>query len=302
VKRSLLLPAWFLFYFILLLMLFSLLHVVGDGGSSSLVQKIPNSLRESVPGAVVAAILVLFFHMIQNPGNHLISLIILLATATAVLVTGSYGADLLYEPEISNVSPTVVQGSFRNVEEGLLFTENEEEGALRGLVLYRRTPLEEEWRLTYYPAGILGNGRVVFPNEESVQLSAAPVPAIQAGLLTQYLDDIRLFSGDLYGLIGESIWRLWLLGFSIVFATVASYLFMRVTRWRLFNVFFTFIVVRGIFFAYSAIRSAVVPQLGDQTEPSLFLDQLPVLVLLALGALFLLADIVFIWRKETRIE
>jgi hypothetical protein len=302
VKRSLLLPAWFLFYFILLLMLFSLLHVVGDGGSSSLVQKIPNSLRESVPGAVVAAILVLFFHMIQNPGNHLISLIILLATATAVLVTGSYGADLLYEPEISNVSPTVVQGSFRNVEEGLLFTENEEEGALRGLVLYRSTPLEEEWRLTYYPAGILGNGRVVFPNEESVQLSAAPVPAIQAGLLTQYLDDIRLFSGDLYGLIGESIWRLWLLGFSIVFATVASYLFMRVTRWRLFNVFFTFIVVRGIFFAYSAIRSAVVPQLGDQTEPSLFLDQLPVLVLLALGALFLLADIVFIWRKETRIE
>jgi hypothetical protein len=302
VKRSLLLPAWFLFYFILLLMLFSLLHVVGDGGSSSLVQKIPNSLRESVPGAVVAAILVLFFHMIQNPGNHLISLIILLATATAVLVTGSYGADLLYEPEISNVSPTVVQGSFRNVEEGLLFTENEEEGALRGLVLYRRTPLEEEWRLTYYPAGILGNGRVVFPNEESVQLSAAPVPAIQAGLLTQYLDDIRLFSGDLYGLLGESIWRHWLLGFSIVFATVASYLFMRVTRWRLFNVFFTFIVVRGIFFAYSAIRSAVVPQLGDQTEPSLFLDQLPVLVLLALGALFLLADIVFIWRKETRIE
>ena len=97
VKNSVVLPALFLFYFIITLTglsLLSLLQHLGryySGEGTFVLGWLPSSIRSMLPAAVFLSLFFLFFRMLKKPGSRLLTFILMLVTVAAALVGGNMG-------------------------------------------------------------------------------------------------------------------------------------------------------------------------------------------------------------------
>jgi hypothetical protein len=124
-----------------------------------------------------------------------------------------------------------------------------------------------------------------------------PVSALQ-----RFFDDYQKVNSDLQSFMRSQRWEFYLLCFSLVFFALTSGMWMRITRWPVFNFLVVLLVLRGGFFLYALLREDLVKELGKLLTDSLLVRILPTLSLLAIGVLFFLIDLLFVPYESIREE
>jgi hypothetical protein len=315
VKNTLILPALFLFYFLLILLILTgldlLLALQISPPQAKVVtylsERIPASLSGSLLASCTGGLLALFFTMTKRPGSRIVSFLLVLATVSSVLVLGRYGLARVASSRTEVPSVSLSAGKFAEFENRTLYSEVISETELRRTVVF--SDGQEGWKLRYIPraAALYRDGGIEIQPEDAEALNLRPAidrketPPLGESLVPLFREYRRL-DAELSDLLETRFIEFLLLSVSIAFVLLASQLFMRISRWPLFNIVLVLFLVRGVLFLYSAMRKGYFGSLQDLVPQGLFERILPSLVFLGLGILMFLADIIFIpydyWQRK----
>ncbi len=314
-RNTIILPARFLFYFLIFLLVLTAVDFLLALGISPeqpgiiplLIDRLPYTLKSALVASCLAGFLAIFFTMLKKPGSRLMSFILLLLTASAVLIFGRLGLQGILPPASREQAPVVVPGKFHPHRNGSFYVDEVLDGRFNRLVIYSED--EEKSKLKYISSSSVqreDNGIILrtedgeelileIANEEKTRIQ--PEKSLKP-LLSEY----ELLNGELESLMESSFPEFILLCAALVFVLLSTQVLMRISRWPLFNFLLVLSVIRGISFLYSSLRTGSINVLETLVSEGLFSRILPSLLFLALGVLLLLIDILFVpydfWTKE----
>ena len=305
VRKSLILPLHFLFNFLIIVIVIAgldLLYRIGAAPTEqgvAVINMIPYSVKQVLPAACICALLFTFLRMVKKPGSHLLSLLLLMTTASAVLIFSEIGVSLIEREQPArtlNASNVLKPGVFHVYGEGLLYVEEIEGDSLERVVNVRQ-------KIQYLPrteARLTGNTIAIdmsLHSEPALEFPAITIrerifrPVISLGW---FLRDYAILTDDLSTLLEERGWEFYLLCVSLIFFVLGTNMWMRITRWPLFNFLLVVLIIRGVFFLYAYVRLNLANELGKLFEGSILAKNLPSFGLLLLGLLFILAEALFV--------
>ncbi len=325
VKNALRLPALFLLFFILLSVLFTGLALlelrVGASAENPrilrvlLAGRVLPTLREVVPAAVLAALILVLFPMHRRPGNRFLSFLLPLAAAFVVLAFGWPLLGGLAQPRPPAPTPAryLLPGRIQEAAGSVLYLETLEGERLRGVVRFdRHSPTA---RLRYVPTAavelvggelaIAGDGlALVAPARPAYQPLLRGSRSLGDQLLEGYLSDFARLNREL-----SERYRLSRPGFyfsclALLFSFFAAGMFFRLSRWPLANVLLGLLIMRGFLALFRLLREGLAGQLAKLLPNPALLAYLPEVALLAVGVILLLVDLLFFpfdrWQREAR--
>jgi hypothetical protein len=324
VKNAFRLPALFLLFFILLIVVFTGVSLLeawagyykspAEARQALLAFRLPRLLLELLPASVLVALVLTLFPMYRRPGNRFFSYLLPMGAAFLVLAFGGPALrGVLPAPRAPEPAAAAyfLPKHFQEFGGSTLYLQNVVRSRLGGVVRY--APLATESRLSY-----LGTAEVRLRGEEatlqagSLTLTAPARPAYQVLFAEGSGPEARLLAGlsaDLAYLAGqlEARYRSGRVGFyltclALVFSFFTAGVFFRVSRWPLANVLIAFLVLRGYLILFRWLRGGVAGELGKLVSRPGLIGNLPEAALLVLGAILLLVDLLFFpfdrWRKE----
>ena len=331
VRNTVILPALFLLFFLIFLVLLAgmdLLHVLQSQSAQTktaavLPGRIPEVVAHALPAACTGGLLALFFTMMKRPGSRTVSVVLVLVTLSAVLIFARLGlAALAPASKPTSPSPEPIPGRFTELSGGTLYAAHVSEGELRTAVVARESqadagpppagaagrPGADDWTLlpldrapyrwdgANLVAGTAAGGELTLgASEETARVrtteSLAPLQR-EYGLLNVELDR----------LLEDRFAEFVLFAVSIAFVLLSTQIFMRISRWPLFNVTVVILAVRGLLLLFFALRRGYLAELQALVPEGLFERILPSLLFLAVGMLLFLVDILFVpydfWQKR----
>lgn len=323
-KNALRLPALFLLFFILsgvLLTGFPLLELrVGHFGETPqaanalVASRFLPTLLERFPAAVLFALVLTLFPLYHRPGNRLLSYLLPMGAAFAVLAFGGQALHRL--PVAPQPPPPTAAGyflprCFQEFGDAVLYLDGLEGSRLDGVVAQR--PIAAGPRLAYLGSSqtrragdkiiVRGGGRAL----------SAPARPAYAFLLTQtqepvqrlldgFAADLRIVARQLDARYRASLSSYYLTCLALVFSFFTAGVFFRISRWPLANVLLAFLVLRGYLFVFRWLREGVAGELAGLVGATPLTAYLPEAALLALGGLLLLIDLLFLPFDRRRRE
>ncbi len=321
-KNSVVLPALFLFYFVITLTglsLLSLLQHLGrhySGEGTFVLGWLPSSIRSMLPAAVFLSLFFLFFRMLKKPGSRLLTFVLMLVTVAAALVGGNMG---LHQILIVQPSPPLTaylaQRRFHSIEDRTLYLMRIDDWQIRGLFTIDSRPGDKEWAMHYYPGatGRLEQGSLILEVQgpaapgDTGRRFALPGEGLYAPIfrpsrfLAGSFRDYELIVQDFIALAEENSVRLYLLGASLAFVLLGTGMFTRITRWPFFNLLCAAAAMRGCLFLYGAVRQGLLYEWSGLVSGSVVQDILPSLVLMGVGLILHLVDLLFVpydlWQR-----
>jgi hypothetical protein len=319
VKKSLILLPLFLFHFLIVLILLTALDLIYRIGtlpaeqSVAVIRLLPHSIKQVLPAACICALLFTFLRMVKKPGSRLLSLLLLLTTASAVLIFGEIGVGLLPSQKVPPFRPkdTFKEGEFNTYGEGLLYIGEIEGDTLERVVLIRPPESPGGWELQYFPrieARLEEDSIVIDMAPHSSGNLEFPARNIREGIfrpvtsLSWFLKDYEVLTQDLGSLTEQRGSEFYLLCCSLVFFVLGMNMWMRITRWPLFNFLLVVLIMRGVFFLYASVRLNLADELGKLFEGSILVKNLPSFGLLLFGLLFILIDALFVPYNQLKEE
>jgi len=316
VKNALRLPALFLLFCILLGVLLtgiSLLELrVGHSGEppqaarALVVSRLAPVLLERFPAAVLFALVLTLFPLYRRPGNRFLSYLLPMGAAFLVLAFG--GQALRRLPGAPRAPQPTAAGYFlpRCFQEfggAVLYLDGLEGSRLDGVVA--QGPPAGGPRLAYLGGSVASIGGQQLTVQGGGRSLSAPARPAYAVLLAEADDPVqRLLSGfeaDLRRLARELDARYrasrsayYLTCLALVFSFFTAGVFFRISRWPLANVLLAFLVMRGCLFLFGWLREEVAGELARLAGMPRLVSSLPEAALLALGAVLLLVDLLFL--------
>ena len=221
-----------------------------------------------------------------------------MTTASAVLIFSEIGVSLIEREQPArtlNASNVLKPGVFHVYGEGLLYVEEIEGDSLERVVNVRQ-------KIQYLPRAEarLTEDTITIdmsPHSESLEFPAKTIregifrPVISLGW---FLSDYAILTDDLSALLEQRGWEFYLLCVSLILFVMGTNLWMRITRWPLFNFLLVVLIIRGVFFLYAYVRLNLANELGKLFEGSILAKNLPSFGFLLLGLLFILAEALFV--------
>ena len=314
-KNTFVLPALFLFYFLIILFLITALNVLqfivisfeNTRETNVFTGRLLYSTKEVLPAACFLSLVILFLRIVKKPGSRLLTYIMLLLTAVLVLIFGQIGLNQFTGPgQLSAEHPyNIKQNKLNPLQEGLLYVNEIEDNNLTAIVFIRSIDSTEEDRLDFFTYGktrieenrlimdTAGGRPLTFPEAAAMNPVFGSV-FTSSTVLESVLDDYAVLLRDLQILLEESILEFFILCFALVFDLLSSNLIMRVTKWPLLNFLIVLLFMRGFLFLYSIIRQGFPIETGEMSPEGLFGRLLPSLGFMVLGILFFLANVIFV--------
>gem|GEM_PF-2696886 len=292
-------------------------------------------LVETLPVSLFFTIVFIEFRILMKPGTRFFSFLILLLLSLAILV---FGVKLLSGFEKSQTSRVVTEGIEMipgrinpmgrylvypiavsgNLLKGVAIAEKEERsgnaaqakeapvrkapskgkpegaGALRFVKEAQIVEKGKEIRLE-------GSEGTLFSVYRS-EIPARPFSMKDQHFIETFLRDIAFFNEKLLSYAKTGGKDFYMLAFAILFLFLASGFFMRITRWPLFNLLFSFLASRAYFSLYSFLAGPVSLQIAKYMGKSEIAGSMPAYVMILIGILLLLIDILFVpfdrWKRE----
>ncbi len=315
VRKSLVLPLLYLFNFLIVIIIVATLDFLYRIGTVptdqgvAVINLFPFSLRQALPAASICALLFTFLRMINKPGSRFMSLLLLLATASAVLIFSAIGIRMIESEQpvgSRKVSEVLKPGIFHVYGAGLLYVDEIEGDTLERIVHIKEPEKESETEgkskieYTLRARAQLRGEKVVIdrsPDYDTLEISTKEIregifrPVTSVGF---FLSDYAILIDDMSNLQMQGGWEFYLLCVSLVFFVLGTNLWMRITRWPLFNFLLVVLIIRGIFFLYAYVRLNLANELAKLFEDSILAKNLPAFGFLLLGLLFLLAEALFV--------
>ncbi len=318
------LPFIFLFYFIIVILLFSGLNLLAFWGGlysenseilvKMVVQLIPESILLVLPVSVLTTLVLLLFRILKNPGSRFLSFILPLICALAVMIFGYMGLNLIrHRDEQIPATPAryLVPGKFNSVEDQIVYVGEIEGKNLRSILIIGGS--NPEMNFIYYPRGTAETGKeglsIIIPERPRLVLNASPVYSSifsQDRFVTGILRDLLCMNRELNTLFMESKTGFYLCCFALIFSFLSASVFMRISKWPLLNVLLGLLVMRGFFSLFRFLREGVALEMEKIVTSNILIQFLPSLILLGFGVLLFLIDILFVpfdmWKREIRGE
>lgn len=223
----------------------------------------------------------------------------------AILLAGGIKAFQLIIPEKLNepvtVNNLIREKSFITIGETVLYTDEIRESSLINNLLADISGKSQV--LAYTPDAysrqrgenleILFSGNIrrrIILEKNMQKICQFNFDFVTGELLSSY----SLFTGELrrYAVQGNIEFYLFCLAFSFLFIT--TNMFMRISKWPLFNFIFLFFIITGIFFLYKLFNSIILVELTKLIPDSSIFPLIPIMGMFILGIFFFLFDIIFI--------
>ncbi len=321
-KDALRLPLIFLLFFILVIIFFSGLSLLSLWGSlysenpdtvkKLVLERAPATFKEMLPMSVLLALVFLLFRIVNNPGNRFLSFIIPIGAAFAVLVFGYSALKSIGPGPVGNeVTPAryLIPGRFNYFEDRSVYVASLSGNKAENIIITESN--NRERHLAYYPDGEIEAGEeglVLFvPGSEPLTFSSKPVFAdlfAQDRFGQDFFQDIRLLNQELDRLFRESKTGFFLLGFALILSFFSISVFMRISKWPLFNLLLGILVMRLLFYIFRFVRGEIARELKSILGDQGMFESLPAFILMCFGALMLIIDILFVpfdrWKRELR--
>ena len=136
VKNSFLLPALLLFYSLIFLVFLTSISVffliisnhvnMQQVSGGYILSYLTYSLIEVLPGTILCAVIVTFFRILKNPGNRLLSYLLMIITATGLLAGGAMVFHLIPPVKTGGqhtLSSLMKEKSFYSMDEVILYAD-----------------------------------------------------------------------------------------------------------------------------------------------------------------------------------
>ncbi len=122
------------------------------------------------------------------------------------------------------------------------------------------------------------------------------------GFIGRFLSDLGVMNYDVSVAFKKDKKLFFILSLSIIFLFVSCGVFMRITRWPLFNILLSFLVLRGVFYFYRFLRFVVANEIAGIIGVPDLKTYLPTYVMFGVGILIFLFDFLFVpfdrWKRE----
>ncbi|MBN2533585.1 MAG: hypothetical protein JXB88_11865 [Spirochaetales bacterium] len=315
-KNSILLPALLLFYSIILLILFTVIfvfflvisnHVIIQHLSMhTIFYYITSSLVEVLPATILCAIIITFFHILKKPGNRILSYLFMVITATILLAGGTMIFSLITPEKLDEphtLSDLIQEKSFTSIDETIFFTGEIEGNTLYNNLLADISPRKKTQVLSYAPEAYGrqqdGNLEIAFAGNIRrriiIENDMQKARSFDFDFFTgELLSSYSILSGELRKLTLKGNVEFYLFCFAFSFLFITTNMFMRISKWPLFNFIFLLFIITGIFFLYKLFNSIILAEFTKLIPDSGILPLIPVIGMFILGIFFFLFDIIFI--------
>ncbi len=262
-----------------------------------LLASIPTVIRETLPVAAISGVFLLFRSLVRRPGSRVLSFVLALTTAAAVLFFGSIGVDGL-DRSIRAVGPQrdyLIPRHIHRLSSGAVFVGAKEGQTLRRLVVYpARTAEQSGPFLEYIPASsLVSDGPSIMSQQPPRRIPIEPAnpffePMFQAPpFLESFFADVRALNAHLGQLLRGSRLELAVTTGAIAFFSMSCMGFAALSQWPLVNAMLCLVLYRGLFSVYRVITSDLTKELTLLVIHEEQLSLLPAVLLSIVGLVFL---------------
>jgi hypothetical protein len=321
VKDTILLPIVYAVIFVSCLFfscIFNIIYTIG--AQLSLLPALSQDLIISlIPHAIstmflFSLFLTVFFVLIRlqkKPGIRMASFLIILACSLFLFLAGyPYidenfpGADL---PRIGRAVEPKDLGSPQKLfrfKEATLFFEGSEGALLNNLVIINNTPNTPD--ISTYQTGrisVAENSVVLTaasPGQTRYQFSPqAPLSSLflADGAATFLISHYEKLVATFSSLYNSSRFDFYLFSLAMLFLICTAGVFMRLSRWPVFNIFLYICVLLLVFLFNNFIVYTMIPEIKKFMGGSFFLNILPSVILLIIATAFFLMDFMLLPKK-----
>ncbi len=324
-KQSLVLPVIYLLLFIIISLFLVGLNIIIDLSDTTensetsgfSFKKLPSIIRDVIPIASLVSLLFIFLRILKKPGIQFFSFLLPLITAFCALFFGIIGINMVVIPidkEIS-IENYIKPDKFLIFNNNILYVNSISESTINNAILFNNAELFSNTESSSYQ--FIEQARVYITDNTidintgnsttSLNVKSYYSGFYSTGETMEYvLSSISLINVELNDFYNRNIMEFAILCFSFVFIIMASNVFMRISRWPLFNFFVVVFITVGSILLYNFLKNHIVLEFFSDISDSFFLRLLPCFSLMIIGVIFLFIDIIFIpfdfWKKEIENE
>jgi hypothetical protein len=314
VKNIILLPFIFLLTLLVIFILITVTHVLyqvvvkhiefSQVTGELIFSSFPESMLNALPASILLSFILLFFRMLKKPGNRFLAIILIVGAAFVILAGGMKLFTSLIpkgEAEIKKVENFLLPGRFYNTGEEIIYAGEIENNTLRKNLI--SVPEEKKPILAFYRNGIgrlRGNMlRLSFSGDRSRMITTRVESPYLKNLSTDFftselLSSYSAFVQEFKTLAASGSIEFLILCFAFSFFFMTSGVFMRISKWPLFNFCFMFFIITGVFFLYGLYQNIIIHELSKMMKGSTISSLVPAITMIILGVLLFLIDIIFL--------
>ena len=265
---------------------------------------IVSSMIVVLPGSIILSWIFLFFHILRKPGNRLLSMVLPLATSIFLLAGGLIVFSGLNPADDSGpqvLSALIREKAVNSIGEDALYCDSVIGNSIENAVIATRGNDERILHHTRIATGDVGSREFVIRFSDRIRYTITDEPAS----LYRHTIDPDFFSEELlssYEVLASGLaarakrpgsdFIVFILAF--LFFIMTSGVFLRITKWPLFNVILYFFIISGMFFLYNIYSTLIAPELGSLSAGAPEPGTIPVMVFFITGIILFFIDIIFI--------
>ena len=319
-RDSLILPIIYLFVFLILSLFLTGLYIVLELAatmetSGFSINKLPLIIRDVIPVSSIVSLLFIFIRILKKPGIHILTFMLPLATAFCVLFFGIIGINMIVKPveETVPVKNYIKPGKFLFFDNNILYIGSISDNTVSNIIYIDSNDLflnpGNNMKIYKYidraQAELKDNKINIHSADITLSLDTMTYYSgfyAADSILESVFNGISLLNRELNEFLQNNLLEFAILCFSFVFIVMASNVFMRITRWPLFNFFVVMFITIGSVFLYNFLKNHIVMEFFSEISDSFFLRMIPSISLLLIGLIFVFIDIIFIpfdfWSRE----
>ncbi|MBN1697030.1 MAG: hypothetical protein JW881_05925 [Spirochaetales bacterium] len=316
-------PFIFLFVLIVIFLLLTSIHVLNqvlaehiEAGQITIgfiLSAFPFAFLYALPASVLLAYIFIFFKMLKTPGYRFFTVIFVAGAAFVVLAAGMIFFTAITpkgQSERKTVEQIILPGKFYNAEKATINTGAIDNNTLSNTLVF--SPGSMRTRMAFYRNGvgrISGNIIRLSLSGDGREMISLPVgnPYRSAGsndfFTSEFFSAYGDFVRDLIQLVVSGGIGFYIYCFAFSFFFMTTGVFMRISKWPLFNLCFMFFIITGVFFLYRLYKNILLIELDKLMKGITLSSMVPAVALIITGALLFLIDILFIpagfEKKET---
>jgi hypothetical protein len=259
--------------------------------------------------------LFIFIRILKKPGIHILLFILPLITAFCVIFFGIIGINQIITPveETVTIKNYIKPGKFLFFENNILYINSVTDNTINNAVYIDTDDLflNPGNNMRVYQYIDRANVEIV---DDKININSGS-NIISLDRMTYYsgfysadktmesiFESISLLNKEINEFYNSNITEFAILCFSLIFIIMSSNVFMRITKWPLFNFFVVMFITIGSVILYNFLKNHIVMEFFAETSDSFFLRLIPSISLLIIGVLFVFIDIIFIpfdfWNRE----
>lgn len=282
-------------------------------------RQLPAVFFQVLPAAAIISVFLLFGRIEKNPGNRILSFLLPFLTAFAVIFIGTTITARFQAPDLSESSVSAhplrsktfsAVGSSSIYAEEILYSQDYATSMSQIVIgtIHNELAARKEGQVFEYHQNasmisnqeleLLDNGVFRFGADTPVLAGSYAAPTF----IRDVIEEIGMLNDYLLSRHRGSVERLVFIALALCFCAMSCRFFSHISSWPLFNVLLSLAVLRLIFFIFRLFGSDIINELIHMLPDSQMASDSPIILLSALGVLFIICDFLFIKpnRKRSR--